>query len=435
MSAAPDPSSCADHRAVAVSAAQMQLVLDVSRMLAVTTDLDALLLRIAESTCQLVHCERASIWLHDDDASQLWTKVALGSGEIRVPDTAGIVGATYTANDVLHIPHPYDDPRFNPANDKRTGFVTRSLLAAPMEDSGGKPIGVIQAVNKLGPCFIPEDLTLIRLLADQAGVAIQRHRLQVAALQAAELRKEMDLARKVQEALLPKTIPEIPGFDAAGWAKPASITGGDCYDFWQLPDGRLGIFLGDASGHGLAPTLVVSQARTLVRALCDSTNGLCTPHEILTRINARLSEDLEESRFITAFLAFLSPDGTLHWQSAGHGPIFYRPRAGAPVQSLEAPVPPLNALPTLLDDSPLPLQIEPGGALVVMSDGIFESFSPTDEQFGTDRVIELLDQSNCHPAQHCIDSLHDAVAKWQEKDEPNDDQTIVIVKRAHNAPV
>jgi serine phosphatase RsbU (regulator of sigma subunit) len=329
----------------------------------------------------------------------------------------------------MHVAQPYEDARFNPANDKRTGFVTRSLLAARAADSGGQPIGVIQAVNKRGPCFTPEDLTLIQLLADQAGVAIQRHRLQMAALQAAEMRKEMDLARKVQEALLPSVIPEIPGFDAAGWAKPASVTGGDCYDFWQLPDGRLGIFLGDASGHGLAPTLVVSQARTLVRALCDSTQAACTPHQILTRINSRLSEDLEPNRFITAFLAFLAPDGTLHWQSAGHGPIFYRPRAGAPIESLEAPVPPLNALPDLIDDSPPPMKIEPGGALVVMSDGIFESFSPAHEQFGAERVIELLDQSNSHPAKHCIDSLHDAVAKWQENDEPNDDQTIVIVKR------
>jgi serine phosphatase RsbU (regulator of sigma subunit) len=268
------------------------------------------------------------------------------------------------------------------------------------------------------------------LLADQAGVAIQRHRLQMAALQAAEFRKEMDLARKVQEALLPKAIPEMPGFDAAGWAKPASITGGDCYDFWQLPDGRLGIFLGDASGHGLAPTLVVSQARTLVRALCDAHQAVCTPHEILSRINTRLAEDLEDSRFITAFLAFLSPDGTLQWQSAGHGPIFFRAAAGQPVQSLEAPVPPLNAMPTLLDDAPAPMHIGPGGALVVMSDGIFESFSPAAEQFGVERVIALLDQSNSHPARHCIESLHTAVDAWQQKDEPNDDQTIVIVKRA-----
>ena len=404
----------------------MQLVLGVSRMLAVTTDLDALLLKIAEASCSLLHCERASIWIHDPTADQLWTKVALGSGEIRVPSTAGIVGAAFTSNQVLHVPKPYNDPRFNPANDKRTGFITKSILGAPMEDSGDKPIGVIQAINKRGDCFTAEDLSLIRLLADQAGVAVQRHRLQVAALQAAEFKKEMDLARKVQEALLPSIVPQIDGFDAAGWAKPASVTGGDCYDFWILPDGRLGVFLGDASGHGLAPTLVVSQARTLVRALCD---GKCTPHEIFTRVNARLSEDLEGTRFITAFLAFISPDGTIHWQSAGHGPLFFRPSAGAPIQCMGAPVPPLNALPDLIDDCPAPIKLDPGGTLVVMSDGIFESWSPGHELFGSDRVVELLDQSNGHPAEASIEALHAAVAQWQGNDEPVDDQTIVVVRR------
>ena len=336
----PTSSASAVARApvAAVSAEQMKLVLDVSRMLAVTTDLDALLIRIAEAACDLLACERASIWIHDPATDQLWTKVALGSNEIRVASSAGIVGATFSSNHVQHVPSPYDDPRFNPANDRRTGFVTRSILAAPMEDSGETPIGVIQAINKMFGVFADEDQTLMQLLADQAGVAIQRHRLQVAALQAAEFKKEMDLARKVQEALLPSIIPILPGFEAAGWAKPASVTGGDCYDFWTLPDGRLGIFLGDASGHGLGPTLVVSQARTLVRALCDSISD-CTPHQILTRINARLSEDLEPTRFITAFLAFLSPDGTLQWQSAGHGPIFFRASASSEVQCLEAPGP------------------------------------------------------------------------------------------------
>jgi phosphoserine phosphatase RsbU/P len=422
----PLPDSCADGHPAAVSAAQMQLVLGVSRMLAVTTDLDALLLKIAEATCALLHCERASIWIHDSAAEQLWTKVALGSGELRVPADAGIVGSAFTANQVLHVPDPYKDARFNPANDKRTGFVTRSLLAAPMEDSGDRPIGVIQAINKQGPCFTAEDLSLIRLLADQAGVAIQRHRLQMAALQAAEFKKEMDLARKVQEALLPAVVPQIEGFDAAGWAKPASVTGGDCYDFWLLPDGRLGVFLGDASGHGLGPTIVVSQARTLVRALCD---GDCDPHKILTRVNARLSEDMEHNRFITAFLAFISLDGTVHWQSAGHGPLFFRPSANVPIQCLGARVPPLNALPDLIDDSPPPFKLEPGGTLVVMSDGIFESWSPNHELFGSDRVVELLDQSNGHPAQDSIETLHAAVANWQGNDEPVDDQTIVVVRR------
>src|SRR5262245_57469550 len=115
-----------------ISPQQASLVLDVSRMLAVTTDLDALLTHIAQAACGLLDCERASIFLHDESADQLCTKVALQTSEIRVPTTAGIVGAAFTGNQILHVASPYDDPRFNRDVDKKTGFVTRNILAAPM---------------------------------------------------------------------------------------------------------------------------------------------------------------------------------------------------------------------------------------------------------------------------------------------------------------
>ncbi len=422
------PDSNLDEPGAAVSAAHMKLVLDLSRLLAITTDLDVLLQRIAESAVSLLHCERASIWLHDPATGQLWTKVALGSSEIRIAADAGIVGTAFTKSQVLHIDKPYDDPRFNPDNDRRSGFVTHSLLAAPMLDFGARPVGVIQAVNKLTKEFTDEDLVLIRLLADQAGVAVQRNRLQIAAMASAELKREMDLARKVQEAMLPSSVPTFVGFDIAGWAKPASITGGDCYDLWKLSDGRLGIFLGDASGHGIAPALVVSQARTLVRALCDASVGKCDPHDLLNLINARLTQDLEPTRFITAFLGFLSPDGSLQWQSAGHGPILIRESAGGEVRLLEAPVPPLNALAELPDEPPKVLKIDKGGELIVMSDGIFESFNPSNKLFGAPRVVDLLNRRSGGAAE-CIKELRAELIEWQGKEDPIDDQTIVIVKR------
>src|SRR5688572_21656437 len=111
-----------------ITPGQMQLVLDVSRMLAVTADLDLLLQRIAEAVTALIDCDRASIFLHDPATDELWTKVALQSKEIRIPSGAGIVGAAFQANQALHVPKPYEDPRFNPGPDRRTGFVTRNIL-------------------------------------------------------------------------------------------------------------------------------------------------------------------------------------------------------------------------------------------------------------------------------------------------------------------
>jgi serine phosphatase RsbU (regulator of sigma subunit) len=408
----------------------MELVLNVCRALAVTTDLDALLREIAEATCRLLSCERSSIWLLDEPGAELWTKVALGSEQIRLPVGQGIVGAAFAENRVVHAPHPYEDPRFSPESDRRSGFVTKSLLAAPMVDFGGKPVGVIEAVNKITAPFSAQDEALLRLLADQAGVAIQRHRLQVAAEKAAEFRREMELARKAQLALLPRSIPVLSGFDIAAWAEPASVTGGDCYDLWLLPDGRLAVFVADASGHGLAPTLVVSLARTLVRAMCDRPDDPRDPHMILQRVNQRLSGDLERTRFVTAFLAFVSFDGEIHWQSAGQGPIFVRRSGSSALERLDPPIPPMNVPPEFGDGAPAPIHLAPGGSLVLVSDGVLEAFAPGKEMFGEERATEQLERTREDSASQCITALRSSVAAWQQGHERADDQTIVVLKRS-----
>jgi phosphoserine phosphatase len=407
-----------------ISWEQMKHVLDVTRLLTVTADLDLLLRRIAESACGMLDCERASIFLYDAKNDQLWTKIALQSVEIRVPAGAGIVGHAFKTNSLVHVARPYEDARFNPEPDRRSGFVTRNLLTAPMLDLDGKPVGVIQAVNKKDGSFHDADETMLQLLAAQAGVAIQRYNLQQAAVEAMALRREMDLAKTVQEALMPDAAPQIPGLNAAGWAKTASITGGDCYDLWKTSDGRLGIFLGDATGHGIGPAMVVSQTRTLIRAMCDVRASAC---ELLACANSRLSDDLEVGSFVTAFCGFLSPDGTLEWCSAGHGPILIRRNGMSPIEELNPPAPPLGVVPDFNPDATEKIRIEKGGMLCVSSDGIFESFSPANELFGVEPVAKILaDSANLAPAE-MIERIHAAVQQWQKNDEPRDDQTLVIV--------
>jgi phosphoserine phosphatase len=409
-----------------ISPAQLKLVLDVTRSLVVTTDLDMLLKYIAEATCELLQCERASIFLHDPIRQQLWTKVALQSAEIRVPDTAGIVGAAFTANQVLHVPSPYEDPRFNREVDKKTGFVTRNILSAPMSDIARRPTGVLQAINKKGGAFVGTDIALIQLLADQAGVALQRYELQKAAVGAEAMRHEVELARKVQQMMLPKAMPDVPGVEAAGWTRSASRTCGDCFDLWRTHDGRLGILLADACGHGVAPMLVVSQVRTLVRSFSDID---ANPRKLLARANARLAADLESDQFVTAFVAFIAPDGTLEWCSAGHGPILLRTAAGTPITELAPQELPLGVMPELTGDESPPVSLEPTGCLAVVSDGIFEAQKPDGEQFGMARVLEHLDNLSTSPPDKIIATLREAATEWAGTDEPKDDQTIVVARR------
>jgi sigma-B regulation protein RsbU (phosphoserine phosphatase) len=443
-SPAPPPALASASGGAAVSggitAGQMSLVLDVSRMLAVTADLDVLLRSMAQAVTALLNCERASIFLHDAANDQLWTKVALGlegQKEIRIATSVGIVGHVFRTSQPLHVARPYEDPRFNSEPDKRTGFRTRNILAAPMLDINQAPVGVVQAINKTdsgagagsGAEFSDNDVAMLQLLADQAGVAIQRYKLQQDAIQSLNLRHEMELARSVQEAMIPRVMPEVAGLAAAGYTVPASINGGDVFDLWKTPDGRLGVLLADASGHGIAPAMVACQVRTLVRALSEAGGAGADPTRLLTVVNRRLHEDLPSGRFVTCFLGFLAPDGDLAWCSAGHGPVLTCDGASGRADSLDATLPPLGVIDDLPEEAGPPARLSRGQALVVASDGITEAFNPSGEMFGDARLIETLSPTVCGPPDATIATLRSAVRRWHGKDEPHDDQTAVVVVR------
>jgi len=416
------------HSTANLSVEHLQEILEIARLFAVTDDLDVLLHRIASSATTLLKCERASIFVHDADDDTLWTRIALGSSTIRVPRSSGIVGASFSNNEVVRAGNAYADPRFNAEPDRKTGFVTRDVVAVPMVDLNRKPIGVVEAINKSEGCFSDLDVTMLQLLADQGGVALQRYRLQQRAMQHTALTREMDLAKEVQEALLPKHPVKIANFEAQGWTRTASVTGGDGFDLWKTTDDRLAIFVADASGHGLAPALVMSQVRAIVRTIADA-RPLASPLDILARVNARLRYDLEAGRFVTAFLGFLADDGKMEWASAGHGPILFRTKAGETWARVPASTFPLGVLHPWYDKSPTPTQFDEGGALVVISDGIFEAPNASGHQFGIGRVTDCLDENLNQTPASAIDNLRRAVEIWQTTSEPRDDQTIVVVKR------
>jgi hypothetical protein len=268
--------------------------------------------------------------------------------------------------------------------------------------------------------------TLYRLIVE----GMERNRI---AMEVAVFSKEMELARQVQVALIPSRPPNVAGLEAEGWAIAASMTGGDCYDLWEMHDGRLAILLADASGHGLAPAMIVSQVRTLVRTLSEFETN---PFDLLSRVNKRLADDLEANRFVTAFLGFLHPDGKLEWASAGHGPMFWCSDGVCEILDLDSTSMPLGIMADWTGDTAPPsLQLHPDGMLVVFSDGIFEAPAPDGDMFGVERIKERLLNSRNLPCVQIIAGLRTAVQQWQAKIEPIDDQTVVIVRRTRLSSV
>jgi putative nucleotidyltransferase with HDIG domain len=155
------------------------VLLDVTRRLMTVTDLDALLRLIADATVTMVGAERATIYIVDRDRQEFWSRVATGKGvgEIRYPIGVGIAGAVAKTGQTISIPDAYADPRFNPENDKRTGFRTRNLLTVAMTGHDGAVIGVFQAVNKKDGDFTVEDEATLGSLASSAAVAVENAQL------------------------------------------------------------------------------------------------------------------------------------------------------------------------------------------------------------------------------------------------------------------
>ena len=136
-----------------------------------------------------------------------------------------------------------------------------------------------------------------------------------------KLERELSFAQQIQRGYLPQTTPTLAGYNIAGWNRPAEQTGGDAYDFFAISPQRLGLFIADASGHGIGPALVVAECRALVRALASTTTDL---RQVVLGTNAVLCEDLVNGRFVTACLAVLDREaGTIECMSAGQAPLFH----------------------------------------------------------------------------------------------------------------
>ncbi|HKY51241.1 MAG TPA: GAF domain-containing protein, partial [Candidatus Limnocylindria bacterium] len=157
---------------------RLDVILDVTRRLMAVTDLDALLQAIAEATRELLAADRATIFIVDRDRGELWSRVALGTGEIRIPLGTGIAGTVAETGEVINIPDAYADPRFNPEPDQHSGYQTKSLLTFPMKGQEGRVIGVFQAVNKHGGgAFTTADEDTLASLAASAAVAVENAQL------------------------------------------------------------------------------------------------------------------------------------------------------------------------------------------------------------------------------------------------------------------
>ena len=248
------------------------------------------------------------------------------------------------------------------------------------------------------------------------------------------IERDLQVARDIQQGLLPARLPEIAGYEIAAYCKPADQTGGDYYDCIPLAGTPRTLFtIADVTGHGVGPALVTAAARAYVRSTVHAQLSLA---EVLHRANANLYQDIAPDRFVT--LAILDLNAQEHRAtllSAGQGPMLRLVREGdqSRVEAINAHAPPLAVVEELPLGDGLTFDIAPGESVILMSDGVFEWKNAAGELFGVDRVKELLMQHADKPASTQLALVQSAVKAFAGESVQSDDVTIVVVRRAREA--
>lgn len=256
-----------------------------------------------------------------------------------------------------------------------------------------------------------------------------------------KMQRDIQVARKIQQATFPSHVPQLPGYQLAGTSRPADDTGGDSYDLigvraqagsgrWKICDEgaeQVICLLADATGHGIGPALSVAQLRAMVRM---AVRVMESPEGLARHINEQLEADLPPGRFISAWIGRLDPaTNAVTGLSAGQGPIWHYRAAADSFESLGSQMPPYGLFrnPAIASDITTPLA--PGDLFIVLSDGFHEAVGPAGELFEEERVQEVLRSHAARAPDEILAALHKAVDAFTGGLAPDDDRTAVLIKR------
>ena len=275
------------------------------------------------------------------------------------------------------------------------------------------------------------DITASNLLADEAiaGVVINARDIterlkEQAAMHESE--EQFRVASEIQQHLFPRKAPQLDGFDIAGASRPAAATGGDYFDYLTTSDSQLALAIGDVSGHGIGPAMLMAETRAYLRILTRNRNDLSL---ILTRANTMVGEDVGEERFVTMLLAKLDPEKrTLVYASAGHSPAFILGSDGAVKSELRRTGMPLGVMQDAEYTVSKPLRLAKGDVLVLLTDGLEETANPEGELFGVDRILQAVQQNRQSKAAKIVESVFETLKDFSGNAEQVDDLTMIVAK-------
>jgi sigma-B regulation protein RsbU (phosphoserine phosphatase) len=382
-------------------------------------DLDQLIDKIVNDIACSFGCAEINVFLHEPERGEMVLAGVHGcsvhhKGHRLKVGKEGLVGYVAATGQTRYAPDVTVDPYYIACEKD-----TRSEVAIPLVVEG-ELVGVFTASHHELDAFDADQLWLFQGLCSHIGVAVQNaRRFQQERSEREKMSREAQEARSIQQALLPKSSPFIPGFAVSGLSIPAGAIGGDWYDFIDLGDGCWGLVLADVSGKGTAAALLMSGTRAMLRSLAENS---CTPSEVLTKLNKLLVEDFPSGRFVTMVYAVLDPArGTLTYANAGHLPPLLVDGAGAKFLQTEMGLP-LGIRHGSFSETTV--QLPEKFRIALYSDGITEAVGPDDEEYGLARLAAYVQRPDS-----CPETLLEDVRAFANGAGLRDDATVIMLRR------
>ena len=411
--------------------AKLKALVEIGQNLGKALGLGEVLPKLLDSLFAIfIQADRGFVVLKDPDTGRLIPKVVkhrrrADAETIRISRT--IVHNVMGTKEAILSADATADSRFGMA-DSIVDFHIRSMMCAPLVDSGGNALGVIQ-IDTLDQRsrFSREDLDVLASVACQAAAAVENAQLHETALKEQVLERELAVAREVQQGFLPASAPQIDQYDFFGFYEPASELGGDYYDYVQLPGGRLAVVVADVSGKGIAASLLMARlsAETRFRLATEP-----TPADAVGRLNRVFCGSSWESRFVTLVLCVLDPvRHEVTVVNAGHMPPLLR-RDSAEVEAVAEAE---TQLPLGVDDNVVYAQhvmpLGPGDCLTLYTDGITEAMNGSDDLYGQKRLWARLG-GDAHRVSEIARGILDDVKRFVGPRSQADDMCLTCFGRA-----
>ncbi len=406
--------------------AELTAVYNLTTILADARDLQNVLQRTVEVVCEVMETKASSIRLVDRDEDNLVIKAVhrlseqyLNKGPVRL-SSAAIDRVALGPQGYEYVADMSTDPRVQyPEESKREGIV--SMLSAGMIYKG-KAVGVLRVYTEHEQKFSSYKIDLLKAVAQQAAAAIENARLAQEAREAAETERQVNTAAEVQQRMIPRTPPVVPGLELTNVYVPCYALGGDLFDFIQLPGDNVGIVIADVSGKGVPASLIMASVRAALRAQVDNVYYL---YEVIRRLNLMLCRDTKVGEFVTLFYGVYDANTRrLTYCNAGHPP---------PMLLRDGVVSELSAENMVLGVSETEeyrqsvLDLRPGDTLLIYTDGVTDVMNYQEQIYGRSRLLEAFAKGGAS-AEEIAQNVLWELRKYAGISRRSDDVTMIVAR-------